>query len=371
MLRTRRTYRYVDEIRVDGTWKHVFIRAWNEYELSDLLIYADGLIDSHSGPLIDLSGLRQELDAGRIAPLPEEGSRASADAISWQFNDVRTRVDADMFVGEVGDIIDRLNGRPDSAGRCLAAVAAYLDDMSEDNRLLLRERYLAVPEHRRRRALRGRDDALRVLTTDVGDSSSETITAEDHADAVATLRGKLRRDADTAATNAAVRTRVQADGPVEATNPPIYIYSTRRPDLRGLSNYFPAPIVVDGQIYPTVAHAYWALSTDDVQWRDRIAAEPNPYQVSDLAAEAPRRPEWPKLRLAVMHRLLHIKYEQHTELARSLLATGDAPMICAEHGVSDYWGEGGGNWIGRLLEVVRSELLAAEALRPSSPSPVE
>jgi predicted NAD-dependent protein-ADP-ribosyltransferase YbiA (DUF1768 family) len=64
-----------------------------------------------------------------------------------------------------------------------------------------------------------------------------------------------------------------------------------------------------------------------------------------------------------MTRLLRAKFAQHPEMARTLLATGDARILCATLG-SDYWtssGQRSSNWIGRLLEVVRSELAALDA----------
>ncbi|MEW5529832.1 NADAR family protein [Streptomyces virginiae] len=65
-----------------------------------------------------------------------------------------------------------------------------------------------------------------------------------------------------------------------------------------------------------------------------------------------------------MARLLRAKYEQHPDLAAVLLATGDAALLY-DDADSGFWGENGGrgrNWTGRLLELVRAELLAAQTL---------
>jgi predicted NAD-dependent protein-ADP-ribosyltransferase YbiA (DUF1768 family) len=121
-----------------------------------------------------------------------------------------------------------------------------------------------------------------------------------------------------------------------------------------------------------VTHAYWALSTSDLDWHDRIAAEPRSIDASRLAEHAPRREGWPAARLAVMTALLRARYTQHPDLSRTLLDTGDARIMYIDTG-SAYWIVGtthGSNWIGRLLEVIRSELAAAEAgialdVRPS------
>jgi hypothetical protein len=63
-----------------------------------------------------------------------------------------------------------------------------------------------------------------------------------------------------------------------------------------------------------------------------------------------------------MASLLRVKFIQHPLLALVLLATRDARIIYT--GLeSDYWtdGENGTNWIGRLLELTRSELAATRA----------
>jgi hypothetical protein len=42
-------------------------------------------------------------------------------------------------------------------------------------------------------------------------------------------------------------------------------------------------------------------------------------------------------------------------MARQLRETGDARLLYGDWG-SRYWGSSGANWLGRLLELVRSEL---------------
>lgn len=40
-----RTYRIVDGERIEGSWRHIFIKNGSTYFLSALKVYADGLID--------------------------------------------------------------------------------------------------------------------------------------------------------------------------------------------------------------------------------------------------------------------------------------------------------------------------------------
>ena len=75
------------------------------------------------------------------------------------------------LLGEVADEIDKLNGRPDSTGRCLLALDRYLQSRSEEDRAALSAAYEAIPEHLRLYALGDMDSKdwpLRVLVAGVG-----------------------------------------------------------------------------------------------------------------------------------------------------------------------------------------------------------
>ena len=68
-----------------------------------------------------------------------------------------------------------------------------------------------------------------------------------------------------------------------------------------------------------------------------------------------------------MARLLRAKFAQHPQLADVLLTTGDGRIEYTSSG-SAYWDTGddqGRNWMGRLLELIRSEIAADRASGPS------
>lgn len=367
----RRTYRNVDGERVEGTWRHAFTRNGDTYYLTDLVVYADGAIDCGGG-LTDLNGLREKLACGCVATTLPEGAQASAHHVAnWKFSEPQTWIDADMLAGEVADEIDRLNNRPDSTGRCMLAVNAYLADMTEENRLTVRARYLEIPEHMRQYALGDMDHLdrpLRILITDLGQSTytrwpgdpTFTVTQESRAGAIEYFR---ERDASIAKWEA----RVPADGPERPEAATLTLSRTYFPNgwladpgIKVLQNDYPATITINGRDYPSVIHAYWALSTRDPDAHDKIATAPRAYEAGKLAEHAPRRANWPAARLAVMAGLLRAKYAQHPDLAQVLLATADARIIYTDVD-SAYWvasGQQGTNWVGRLLEVIRSELAA-------------
>jgi hypothetical protein len=132
----KRTYRLVDEERVEGTWRHVFIRNGGTYFLTDLVVYADGVVDCWG--LVPFAVFVEKVRSGSVATYPAEGAPGSAHHLAtWTFSQPRAWVDADTLVGEVADEIDRLNGRPTSAQQCMAALDAYLAGPTEERRVRL------------------------------------------------------------------------------------------------------------------------------------------------------------------------------------------------------------------------------------------
>lgn len=72
-----------------------------------------------------------------------------------------------------------------------------------------------------------------------------------------------------------------------------------------------------------------------------------------------QRGDWYQVRENIMKEVLHAKFQQHSDLAELLLATGDAYLV--EHNATDaFWTDGydgcGKNRLGRLLMQVRGEM---------------
>ncbi|MFJ9767632.1 NADAR family protein [Streptomyces erythrochromogenes] len=363
MIGNRITHRTADGIRIPGTWRHAFIRNGGQYFLTDLFIYADGLIDCWG--LVTLAEFEEKLRTGWVATSFPEGGEASAHELAdWKFSEPESRLTPELLVAEVRDTIDQLNGRPDSTERCLAAVDVFLADRTEENRAAAGAAFLAVPESQRRFALGDmdrKDWPLRVLAAGPGGrtylSFDGTVSQENYNGALAYFEERARWKAERA-------THVPADGPATPHAPAVQLYHSyptkpvSDPGKLGLRHDYPAPITVSGTSYPSVAHAYWALSAAEPGTRHTIAKSESASAARTLAAGVPRREDWGQLRTAVMTQLLRAKYEQHPELAAVLLATDDATVIYDDMN-SNFWGDNTGqgrNWSGRLLELVRSEL---------------
>ncbi len=155
------------------------------------------------------------------------------------------------------------------------------------------------------------------------------------------------------------------------------LYFKRDRELFGfLSHFYPSPIELDGETWPTVEHYYQAQKSFAPAYVQAIRDATSPARAKWLAAppDAPRRisknswfrknnqsprSDWHVVKLEVMRRADLAKFTQNDDLARRLLATGDAELI--EDSLSEpYWGIGpdgdGPNWAGRVLMEVRAML---------------
>lgn len=284
------------------------------------------------------------------------------------------------FLLDVADRIEALNERPTAGQRCRAAIRRFQQEPAEANRALLRAAYLAVPPHLRIYVLGDmdrQDRPLRILLTPVGevvDGDGPVVTAEMHQDVLDYFsRG------DQAVQSEQERRAIQyADDPSGPVRPALISHETfypqgwpEQPGLFMLRNDFPAEIVFGGESYASVLHAYWALSAVDASDRTRIRDAASGGEAHDLGGRATHRSEWPDVRLAVMAEILRAKFTQHPDLARVLVSTGDARISYTGFSDSPFWRDvrdhRGRNWMGRLLELTRSELVAQQLLRPENP----
>lgn len=139
---------------------------------------------------------------------------------------------------------------------------------------------------------------------------------------------------------------------------------------RFLSNFWPAPvqIMVAGATgtsrvtAPTVEHAYQALKTLDMGERRRVLEAASAGVAKRLGRTLTIRDDWEEVRVAFMLNLVRQKFE-HPELAKLLLATGDAEIVEGNTWNDTFWGVcrgRGSNWLGRILMHVRTELRVGE-----------
>lgn len=132
-------------------------------------------------------------------------------------------------------------------------------------------------------------------------------------------------------------------------------------DYGFMSNFAPYPFSDGGKIWPTSEHYFQAQKflVPQIQEKIRQIASPMDAALDGRNRQNPLRPDWEEVKDEVMLQALRMKFIQNPEIAKELLATGDAILI--EHTRNDaYWADGGDgsgkNKLGLLLMQVRKEL---------------
>lgn len=126
---------------------------------------------------------------------------------------------------------------------------------------------------------------------------------------------------------------------------------------RFLSNFAPVHVVLDGESYPSVEHAYQAAKTMNLDERRRVQQCLRPGDAKRLGRTLTLRPDWEVVKLDMMQCLLMLKFSQPRFRAQ-LLATGDAILQEGNRWGDEFWGVNlrtgrGANHLGRLLMQIR------------------
>ena len=132
-------------------------------------------------------------------------------------------------------------------------------------------------------------------------------------------------------------------------------------EYRFLSNFHPAVVSFEGQVYPTVENAYQAAKTANRDERAKIALA-SPGEAKRMGRRCVLRPGWAAIRLAVMEDLVRKKFENSAALQNRLCATGAATLIEGNDWGDTFWGVyrgHGENHLGKILMQVRRELFEA------------
>ena len=97
----------------------------------------------------------------------------------------------------------------------------------------------------------------------------------------------------------------------------------------------------------------------DICWIIRRAASAHEAFKIAEANKPSRHPDWDRIKVDVMRKILRAKADQHEYVRRKLLATGDRELI-EDSWRDDFWGWGasrnGLNMLGKLWMEVRAEL---------------
>ena len=147
----------------------------------------------------------------------------------------------------------------------------------------------------------------------------------------------------------------------EMSNTPVEFYHLHKP-YGEFSNFYAAPIDLDGHTWPTSEHYFQAQKyiSDPVHYNNvlKLATPREAFEYVRTYKSAVRS-DWAKVKDSVMFKACMAKFEQHPKLKELLLSTGDRTLV--EHTTKDsYWGDGGDgtgrNQLGITLMKVRDHL---------------
>ena len=143
---------------------------------------------------------------------------------------------------------------------------------------------------------------------------------------------------------------------------PIRFYNRDEPYYE-FTNFFQAPVLVDGKLWPTTEHYFQAQKFIGTPFTEVIRNFQRPREAFDLsrnpAVSRWRRKDWEEVKVDIMRKALLAKFTQHSDLRHLLLSTEDRDLI--EHSPYDnFWGNGGDdsgqNRLGLLLMEIRDGL---------------
>lgn len=123
------------------------------------------------------------------------------------------------------------------------------------------------------------------------------------------------------------------------------------------SNFYPSPINLDGQIWPTVEHYYQAQKTTSEVDQKMIRLQSSAASARKLGQEVLLVPNWDEIKDEVMYKAVYAKFSQISTCRALLLSTSDA--VIHEDSPHDYywgWRNGGADKLGKILMRVREEL---------------
>ena len=136
-----------------------------------------------------------------------------------------------------------------------------------------------------------------------------------------------------------------------------------------LSNFYEAEVKIWGHMFPTTEHAFaWMKPVKDDPMRPEIRTALGPGAAKSLGRACVLRPEWEEIKFRVMQAVVRAKFDQHPDLARSLMDTGDAYLQEGTYWDDRVWGvdllsapldwerREGLNWLGTILMAERARL---------------
>ena len=126
-------------------------------------------------------------------------------------------------------------------------------------------------------------------------------------------------------------------------------------DHRWLSNFAAVDVELDGEIYPSVEHAYQAAKTHESELRRQIQEAKTPGEAKKIGSTITVPRSWKERKLRVMDMLLRQKFNK--EPFRTKLALTHGRLLIEGNWWGDtFWGVSKGvgeNHLGKLIMAIR------------------
>lgn len=141
----------------------------------------------------------------------------------------------------------------------------------------------------------------------------------------------------------------------------LYFYKKSEPDYE-FTNFYRAPVTLDGVIWPTNEHYYQAMKFTDANLQEKIRTTYRARDVFTIGQDnkSQVRSDWKEVNLAIMAKVVLEKFRQHPDLAAQLVATGTRVLVENAKDNDSFFGAGGNyrgnNYLGRILMLVRNLL---------------
>lgn len=129
---------------------------------------------------------------------------------------------------------------------------------------------------------------------------------------------------------------------------------------RWLSNFWYAPVIFEGIIYPTNEHAYQAAKVTNPLTRSLVLAIATPKDARNWGKGISLRSDWDSAKRDIMKSIVVDKFTRNIHLKLWLLATKEAYLEETNDWGDTYWGVyngSGSNHLGYVLMEVRSLLV--------------
>lgn len=132
-----------------------------------------------------------------------------------------------------------------------------------------------------------------------------------------------------------------------------------------LSNFYLSPIVIKGDRYPSVEHAYQAAKTKDMNKRRMIRMASTPGKAKRLGRSFPLRDDWEDVKYDIMLFLVIQKFQQNPDLKELLVGTLDVVIVEGNYWHDNEWGNCycdkcsgilGKNLLGEILMYTRERM---------------